>query len=144
MLKDELKAAMLAAMKAGQPVEKGILRVALGEIQTIESRTGTEASDEEVGKILRKLIKSISESHEAATQDAQRATLAQEIAVLEGFLPKTLSPEEIVAALAPVAEAVRAAGNDGQATGIAMKHLKGSGAVVEGKDVSAAVRSMRS
>ena len=143
MLKDDLKAAMLAAMKAGQTVEKGILRVALGEVQTIESRSGDDASDAEVEKILRKLIKSISESHEAATEDEQRATLAEEIAVLERFLPKTLSPDEIVAALEPVADAVRAAGNDGQATGVAMKHLKSSGAVVEGKDVNAAVRSMR-
>ena len=143
MLKDDLKAAMLAAMKAGQTVEKGILRVALGEVQTIESRSGEDASDAEVEKILRKLIKSISESHEAATDDAQRATLGEEIAVLERFLPKTLTPDEIVAALAPVADQVRAAGNDGQATGVAMKHLKSSGAVVEGKDVNTAVRQMR-
>lgn len=144
MLKDDLKAAMLAAMKAGQTVEKGILRVALGEIQTIESRSGTDAADAEVEKILRKLIKSISESRDAATEDAQRATLVEEITVLERFLPKTLSPEEIVAALAEVADAVRGAGNDGQATGVAMKHLKASGATVEGKDVNAAVRMMRS
>ena len=144
MLKDELKTAMLQAMKAGKPVEKNILRVALGEVQTIESRTGDDASDTDVEKILRKLIKSITESHDAAQDDEQRATLAEEIAVLERFLPKTLTPDEIVAALEPVADAVRGAGNDGQATGVAMKHLKSTGAVVEGKDVNAAVRSMRS
>ena len=144
MLKDDLKAAMLAAMKAGRTTEKGILRVALGEVQTAESRSGSDAADAEVEKILRKLIKSIGESRDAATDDAQRADLGEEIAVLERFLPKTLSPDEIVAALAPVADAVRAAGNDGQATGVAMKHLKSTGATVEGRDVSAAVRSMRS
>lgn len=143
MLKDDLKNAMLDAMKGGRAVEKGVLRVALGEVQTQESRAGEDASDVAVEKILRKLIKSISESHAAATDEAQRAALAEEIAVLERFLPQTLSPEEIVAALAPVADAVRAAGNDGQATGVAMKHLKGAGATVEGKDVSAAVRQMR-
>lgn len=143
MLKDDLKAAMLAAMKAGHATEKGVLRVALGEVQTVESRSGSDAADAEVEKILRKLIKSIGESLEAATDEDQRTQLAEEIAVLERFLPKTLSPDEIVAALEPVADAVRAAGNDGQATGVAMKHLKGSGAIVEGKDVSAAVRRMR-
>jgi hypothetical protein len=50
---------------------------------------------------------------------------------------------EIVAALAQVSEAVKAATNDGQATGVAMKHLKSLGADVNGKDVSAAVRQMR-
>ena len=143
MLKDDLKAAMLAAMKAGRTTEKGILRVALGEVQTVESRSGSDAADAEVEKILRKLIKSISESRDAAAEDAQRATLQAEIDVLERFLPKTLSPEEIVAALEPVADAIRDAGNDGQATGVAMKHLKSSGAVVEGKDVNTAVRTMR-
>ncbi len=143
MLKDDLKAAMLAAMKEGRATEKGVLRVALGEVQTVESRSGSDAADAEVETILRKLIKSIGESLEAATDADQRAQLAEEIAVLERFLPKTLSPDEIVAALEPVADAVRAAGNDGQATGVAMKHLKGSGASVEGKDVSAAVRRMR-
>ncbi len=143
MLKDDMKAAMMAAMRAGQKVEKGILRVALGEIQTIEARSGEDASDAEGEKILRKLIKSIGESRDAAADEAQKATLAEEIAVLERFLPKTLSVEEIIAALAPLADAILGAGNDGQATGMAMKHLKSTDAVIEGGDVSVAVRQMR-
>jgi len=51
---------------------------------------------------------------------------------------------EFVAALAGVTDAIRAAGNDGQATGVAMKELKKAGAVVNGKDVSAAVKQLRS
>jgi hypothetical protein len=143
MLKDEMKTRMLEAMKAKRTVEKDILRVALGEVQTIESRSAEDASDEAVGKILRKLMKSNDESLAASEDPAQRAVLEEENAVLSSLLPQTLSPQEIVAALEPVKEAVLAAGNDGQATGVAMKHLKGSGAAVEGKDVSAAVRSMR-
>jgi len=42
-----------------------------------------------------------------------------------------------------VAEAIKAAGNDGQATGVAMKHLKSTGAVVSGKDVAAVVKTLR-
>ncbi len=143
MLKDDMKSRMLAALKAKRQVEKNILRVALGEVQTIEARTGGQASDDDVGKILRKLIKSNEESLAATTDEARRATLDEENAVLGSLVPTTLSPEEITAALDPVSEAILAAGNDGQATGIAMKHLKGSGAAVEGKDVSAAVRAMR-
>lgn len=144
MLKDEMKSRMLEAMKAQRQVEKNILRVALGEVQTIEARTGGAASDDEVGKILRKLIKSNEESL-AATEDAtKRAALEEENAVLRPLVPKTLGPEEIAALLEPVKDAILGAGNDGQATGVAMKHLKGSGAAVEGKDVSAAVRALRS
>lgn len=143
MLRDELKQGMLAAMKAGKPVEKNILRLALGEIQTAESRTSTDLPDAEVERMLRKLIKSIGESLEATTDEGKQAGLREEIAVLNRYLPQTLNVDEIIAALGPVKDALLAAGNDGQATGVAMKHMKSSGATVEGKDVSQAVRTMR-
>ena len=41
------------------------------------------------------------------------------------------------------ADDIRAAGNPGQATGAAMKHLKPQGLEVEGKDVAAAVAQIR-
>ena len=143
MLKDDIKQGMIDAMKAGRAVEKNILKLAMGEIQTIESRGAGEVSDDDVGKILRKIIKSNEESA-AATEDAEKkATLVAEVEILSALLPKTLTPEEIQAALEAVEEQILGAGNDGQATGMAMKHLKSSGANVEGKDVSAAVRAMR-
>ncbi len=143
MLKDEMRRRMLEAMKAGRTVEKGILRVALGEVQTLESRTGETAPDPLVEKILRKVIKSNDESMGKTSDAARRAVLAEENGILASFLPTSLTPEEIVDALGPVRDAVLGASNDGQATGIAMKHLRQTGAAVGGKDVSAAVRSMR-
>lgn len=47
-------------------------------------------------------------------------------------------------ALAGELAALRAAGSDGQATGIAMKALKAAGAVVDGKLVGAVVKALRS
>ncbi len=142
MLVDEIKKRILAAMKAGNTLEKEVLRVALGEIQTEEAR-GTKADDALAAKIVKKLIKSNRETLESASDAEQQATLQSEIAVLQQLLPESLSVDEIVTALAPVADAIRAAGNDGQATGIAMKHLKASGAEVDGKDVAQAVRTLR-
>ncbi|MDA1193679.1 MAG: GatB/YqeY domain-containing protein [Planctomycetota bacterium] len=144
MLRDELRDAMLAAMKAGKAVEKNILRVALGEVQTAESRSGEDAPDAEIQKMLRKLIKSIGETRDATPAGAQRVTLDEEIAVLETYLPRTLTVDQIVAALTPHADAIRAAGNDGQAMGLAMKQLKAAGAAVESQDVQAAIRALRS
>jgi uncharacterized protein YqeY len=92
---------------------------------------------------LKKLVKSNEESIAASQDETQKATLRAEIEVLSAFLPKSLGVAEIVASLAAVADAVKAAGNDGQATGVAMKHLKSLGAEVNGKDVSAAVRQLR-
>jgi len=143
-LLEQIKARMFAAMKAGNTVEKEILRVAMGEITTDAARAGKKGDDEEALAILKKLVKSNEESLAASQDETQKATLRAEIEVLNGFLPKALGVPEIVAALAPVAEAVKTAGNDGQATGVAMKHLKSLGAVVNGKDVSAAVRQLRS
>jgi uncharacterized protein YqeY len=144
MLLDAIKARMFKAMKAGNTVEKEILRVAVGEITTDAAREGRKGDDEEAQAILRKLMKSNDESIAASEDSAKKATLEEENRILSDFLPKSLDVEAIVAALAPVADAVKAAGNEGQATGVAMKHLKSSGAVVQGKDVAQAVKRLRS
>lgn len=143
MLVDEIKKQMFQAIKAGDVTAKEILRVAVGEITTEAARPGRTGSDEEVHGILRKLIKSNEETASSGVDDERRATLERENQLLSVFLPKSLGVDEIVAALAPVTDAVRAAGNDGQATGVAMKQLKAGGLVVNGKDVSAAVKRIR-
>lgn len=142
MLVDEIKQRIQAAMKAGNTLEKEVLRVVLGEIQTEEAR-GKKADDALATRILKKLVKSNRETLESATDAEQKTALQGEIAILQELLPRSMSVDEIVAALAPVADAIRAAGNDGQGTGIAMKHLKASGAEVDGKDVAQAVKALR-
>ena len=143
MLTEDIKQRMFAAMKAGRIVEKEILRVALGEITTAEARGGAPFTDADVQAILRKLCKGNEETLAVAEDPARRAALEEELGVLRSLLPATLDVDAIVAALAPVTEPIRGAKNDGQATGIAMKHLKASGAVVDGKDVAAAVAKLR-
>ena len=135
---------MFQAMKAGNAIEKEILKVAMGEITTDAARPGKKGDDAEAQAILKKLVKSNEETLAVSQDEAQKQTLRTEIEVLLSFLPKALGVPEIVGALAPVAEAVKTAGNDGQATGVAMKRLKSLGVEVNGKDVSAAVRQMRS
>jgi hypothetical protein len=144
MLLTEIKSRMFKAMKEGKVVEKEILRVAVGEITTNAARDGKSDSDEEVQAILRKLIKSNEESLAVCEDPKSRADLELENRTLGDLLPKSLSVEEIVEALASVKEGILAAGNQGQATGVAMKQLKSTGAVVNGKDVAAAVKRMRS
>jgi uncharacterized protein YqeY len=144
MLVDTIKTRVREAMKAKNVVEREILRVLLGEIQTMEARNAKAMSDEEAQGVVKKLAKSNRETLDLSTDTAQRETLAAEIAILESLLPKTLSVEEIVGALGPVVDAVKSAGNDGQATGVAMKHLKSTGAPVDGKRVAEAVKLLRS
>ena len=143
MLVDDMKKRMLAAMKSGNTVEKEILRVAIGEIQTADAR-GAAIGDEGALAVVKKLVKSNEETLAVTTDPVATKTLEDELVVLRSLLPKTLSVDDLIVALAPVKDAIRAAGNDGQATGIAMKHLKTTGASANGKYVAEAVKRMRS
>jgi uncharacterized protein len=143
MLLDEIKAQMFRAMKAGNVLEKEILRVAVGEITTEAAREGRKGDDDEARAIVKKLIKSNDESLATDLAPDKRAGLVEENRILSAFLPKSLGVEDIVSALSGVADAVKAAGSEGQATGVAMKHLKASGANVNGKDVAEAVKRLR-
>ena len=143
MLTDRIRDRVRQAMRSGDTVEKNILRVALGEIQSEEIRRGTTLGEEAVTAMLRKLVKSNQDTLAAGPTEERRAILEREVLILQELLPQTLSLEEIQAALEPVREAILGAGGDGQATGVAMKHLKSEGASVTGKDVSMAVGAMR-
>lgn len=143
MLADEIKKQMMQAMKNRATVEKEILRVALGEIQMTEVRSGKPLTDEEVAAVVRKLVKSDQETLAASENDEQKQVLEQEIAILQALLPATWDAARIAAELAAVADAIKSAPSDGAATGVAMKHLKGAGAPVSGKDVAQAVKQIR-
>ena len=144
MLVDDIKKQITEAMKSGDVVARDVLRLALGEIQTAEARKNAPATEEDAVNAVRKLIKSNEETLGLASEGDRATVLRREIEVLSALLPKQLSVDDIVAALASQHDAIKAAKNDGQATGIAMKHLKASGAAVSGNDVGAAVKKIRS
>ena len=145
MLVDDIKKRAAEAVKQGDTVTRDVLRLALGEIQTAEARKNEKVGEEEAAAALRKLIKSNEETLAALSGGDERiAVLEREIEVLTSLAPAQLSVAQIVEALNAQAPAIKAAGNDGQATGIAMKHLKSTGADVKGTDVGLAVKQIRS
>ena len=144
MLTDEIRERVKRAMRTGDAVEKNVLRVALGEIQSEESRSGKTLDEAAVSALLRKLVKSNQDTLAAGPNEERRRILEREVEILKELLPQTLGAEAIQAALEPVRDEVLGARNDGQATGVAMKHLKSSGAAVTGQDVAQAVKAMRS
>lgn len=143
MLLDTIKARITQAVKEKDEVTRDVLRLAFGEVQTAEARNERPLRDEEVAAILRKLVKSNEETL-AVSDDARAAVLRRENEVLSSLLPKSLTPAQIAEALASQADAIKAAKTDGQAMGVAMKHLKSSGATVDASDVTAALKAMRS
>jgi len=140
---DDIKKRITEAMRAKKVVDREILRLALSEIQMIEVRTGTPATDDEAAKIIKKILKANAETAAAGPSAEARARLDEENVILESLVPKTWDAARIASELAPVAAEIKAAKSDGQATGVAMKHLKGLGATVEGKDVGDAVKKLR-
>lgn len=139
MLIDQVKQRMFQAMKAGNVLEKEILRTAIGEV----TRSGDDPTDERVLGVLKKLVKSNQETLASATAAEQRSELEREIQVLETFLPASLGPAELRALLEPVAAQIRAAAGPGPAMGIAMKFLKAANVSAESRDVQAAIAELR-
>ncbi len=146
---DTLKAKLTAFRKSGSSVEMGVLQVVLGDASTLEARSGKKPTDDEVEKLIRKTMLGNQETlgilrERNLTASDNFAKLTTENALLQTLLPQTLSVDEIVTHLAEVSDAIKAAKNDGQATGAAMKHLKGKGLRVLGEDVTQAVKRVRS
>ena len=143
-LVDTLRKQALEAMKAKDTVATTILRLAQSEIQATEARAGKTLTPDEELAVVRKLVKSNEETLAASPGDAERsATLRRENDSLTALLPKGLSVSDIQALLEAVRDPIRAAANDGQATGVAMKHLKAQGAQASGADVAVAVKALR-
>lgn len=144
-LVDTIRQRITAAMKERDELTRDILRLALGEIQTLEAREGS-VSEENACKLLRKLIASNEETL-GLTKDPQAAEkLRKENAILNDLLPAMWSVDDIVKFIsgdATALQAVKAAGNDGQATGAAMKSLKAAAAPIDGKDAAQAVKIIR-
>lgn len=91
-LKERIAADYMTAFKTKNAVTKNLLSVIKGEIQTIEKNTGTESmSDEDVLKILAKTKKSLDETNSKFPS----VQTAAEIAIVEAYLPKQMSVDEI-------------------------------------------------
>src|SRR6476661_10392478 len=101
MIRDDIKAATITAMKSGNKDEVGTLRLASAAIKNrdIEARTGGAPADDDalVTEVLQKMIKQRRESAEVyrkGNREDRAAAEEGEIAVIERFLPKQLSDEE--------------------------------------------------
>ena len=101
MIRDDIKAATIAAMKGGDKETTGTLRLVSAAIKNrdIEARTGGAPKEDDalVTEVLQKMIKQRRESADLYRKGGRedRAALEEgEIAVIERFLPKQLSDSE--------------------------------------------------
>lgn len=87
-LQMQIKQDLAASMKAKDDAKKNAIRVIMGEFSRLEKK---ELSDDDVLKVLKKLIKSEKEMLQQSGQGADSAFLR----VVEGYLPKMVSDLEI-------------------------------------------------
>jgi uncharacterized protein len=109
-LADTLKQDMKTAMRAGERLRLGAIRLALAGIKQREVDTRTELDDAAVLAVIEKLIKQGRDSQKQYA-DAGRTDLADkeaaEVEVLSSYLPEALSEAEIAAL---IAETIASAG----------------------------------
>jgi len=143
-LKERITGDMTAAMKAKDAARLSTLRMVKAAVQNREIEKGGELSDEELTKALQSLVKQRRDSVEQY-EKAGRAELAEkeraEIAVIEEYLPRAASREEVERA---VEEAVAETGATslkemGAVMKAALARLAGRNA--DGKMVSEAVKA---
>jgi uncharacterized protein len=94
---EKLKQTRMQAMRNQDTVTKNILTVLIGDVQNIELRTGL-LKEEQVVALIKKYVTNAQETM-ALADIATAQVLSAEIAVLEQFLPKQMSPEDIEAAV---------------------------------------------
>ncbi len=106
-LKAQLQAAMKAALKAGEKKKLGVLRLMIAAIQQKEIDGRLELDDPGVIGVLDKMIKQRRDSAEQF-RAARRIDLADvedfEIVVIQEYLPKPLTPEEILQMIKTIVE----------------------------------------
>ena len=138
----DLKTAMLAKDEAGLRSLRAI-KAAIIVAKTAEGAKG-EVSEEEETKLLQKLVKSRKDSLEIFQQQ-NRPELAkkeeEEIAIIEKFLPKQMSADEVKAELEKIIATVGASSpaDMGKVMGVATKQLSGK---ADGKTISSLVKEL--
>lgn len=145
-LEKRIQVDMVAAMKAKEAVRLTSLRsikAAIMLAKTAEGSTG-EVSDQEIVKIIQKLVKQRKESAQQYTA-AGRPELAEnelaEAAEMEVYLPRQLSEAEVEAELVKIIAEVGASqpSDMGKVMGAATKRLAG---LAEGRLISTLVKKL--
>ena len=142
-ISEDIKKAMLAREKVRLEALRGVKKEFL-EAKTAKGANG-ELSDDTATKIMVKMVKQRKES--AKIYEENNRPLAQnelaEAAVIEEYLPKQLSEEELESELKAIIAETGATGPKemGKVMGVATKRLAGR---AEGKIVSAKVKELLS
>jgi len=143
-LKQKLTEDLKKAMKAGETVKRDVIRMLMASITNAEKAKQTSLDHADILGIVAKEVKRHQESIDAFKQ-ANRADLLAieeaEMAILQTYLPKQLTREEITASVQEVINAVGATGpgDKGKVMQQLMPKLKGK---ADGKEINEIVTEL--
>lgn len=143
-LESKIMLQMKEAMKAKDEASLRGLRAIKAALLLLKTSGSGEISEEEEIKMLQKLVKQRNDSLDIFRQQ-NRSDLAQkeeeEIKIIETFLPKQLSADEIRTALQDIIQQTGAASpaDLGKVMGVASKQLAGK---ADGKTISAITKEL--
>ena len=145
-LEQQIQEAIKEAMKAKDAVALSANRAIKGEILLFKTAEGgsKEVTDADVLKMIQKLIKLRKETAQVYVDNGRQELADNELAeaaVMERYLPKQLSPEELEAKVREIVAEVGATSirDMGKVMGVASKRLAG---VADGRAISAAVKAL--
>ena len=143
-LKQRIVSDMTASMKARDAARTSTLRMVKAALQNREIEKGGELTDEETTKSLQALLKQRRDSveqYEKAGRDELAAKESAEIAVIEEYLPRAATREEIEEAVA--AAIAETGASSMKEMGAVMKAAQGrlAGKSADGRTVSEIVKA---
>jgi uncharacterized protein YqeY len=143
-LREQIISDMTASMKAQDAPRTSTLRMVKAAMMNRQIEKGSELDDDEMGKLLRSLVKqrrdSVEQYEKGGRQDLADKEKA-EIAVIEAYLPQAASQAEIEAAVA--AAITETGANSIKDMGKVMKSVQAAlaGRNVDGRTVSEVVKA---
>lgn len=166
-VKELLKNRVKDAMRNKNAIERDLLRMVIATVDNLEMSQGKSLTDDQIYKAMTGIVADNNKTLHgftdkegkfnpgidqrivnAAGEDlvacqTQQAKLNQENSILESMIPKTLTIDEVRAALAPLAESIKAEANVGKASGIAFGFFKKNGQLVDSNEVKDVVAEIR-
>ena len=145
-LKQKLSDDLKGAMKVGDTVRRGTIRMLMAAINNVEKARQTELEDSDIFGVIAKEVRQRRESIEAFKQGNRQDLVDKEeaeLAILQEYLPQQMTREEVVEAARKVIAEVGAEGpgDKGKVMPKIMAQLKGQ---ADGREINEVVSELLS
>lgn len=120
----QIKKAQIEARKAHERERAQLLTTLIGEAEMVGKNAGREVTDAEVSAVIKKFLKNMTETIAILGEDhPQSEAVRFEMNVLEGYMPKQLSEEQLASEIQGIHAGLLGAGDKAD-MGAIMKFLK--------------------